>query len=57
MPIHWGTYFPIGMKGIRGALLEKPVKAFEQQMEEIAPGLEIEVLRPGESLSRPAASS
>ncbi len=57
VPIHWGTYFPIGMKGIRGALLEKPVKAFEQQMEEIAPGLEIEVLRPGESLSRPAASS
>jgi L-ascorbate metabolism protein UlaG (beta-lactamase superfamily) len=60
VPIHWGTYFPIGMKGIRGALLEKPVRAFEQQMSEHAPDLEIRVLRPGESLSLPsgpAASS
>ena len=57
VPIHWGTYFPIGMKGIRGALLEKPVRAFEQQMAEHAPDLEIQILRPGETLSRPAASS
>jgi L-ascorbate metabolism protein UlaG (beta-lactamase superfamily) len=57
VPIHWGTYFPIGMKGIRGALLEKPVRAFEQQMAEIAPDLEVRVLRPGETLARPAASS
>ena len=60
VPIHWGTYFPIGMRGIRGRLLEKPVAAFDQQMAELAPGLESKVLRPGESLSRPerpAASS
>ena len=60
VPIHWGTYFPIGMKGIRGRLLEKPVIAFDRQMIEIAPGLDSMVLRPGESLSRPsgpAASS
>lgn len=52
VPIHWGTYFPIGMKGIRGRLLEKPVVAFDQQMSELAPELETKVLRPGESLSR-----
>jgi len=57
VPIHWGTYFPIGMKGIRGRLLEKPVTAFGQQMGVYAPGLESTVLRPGESLIRPAASS
>ena len=57
VPIHWGTYFPVGMKGIRGGLLERPVTAFDQQMEELAPGLTRQVLRPGESLSRPAASS
>lgn len=57
VPIHWGTYFPAGMRGVRGRLLEKPVAAFEDQMVEIAPGLEARVLRPGESLSRPAASS
>jgi len=54
VPIHWGTYFPIGMKGIRGRLLEKPVNAFSQQMGEIAPGLQSQVLRPGETLSRPS---
>ncbi len=54
VPIHWGTYFPIGMKGIRGGLLEKPVLAFDRQMSELAPELESRVLRPGESLSRPA---
>lgn len=52
VPIHWGTYFPIGMKGIRGRLLEKPVVAFDQQMVELAPQLERLVLRPGETLSR-----
>lgn len=57
VPIHWGTYFPIGMKGIRGGLLEKPVTAFSRQMDELAPDLESRVLRPGETLSRPAASS
>lgn len=51
VPIHWGTYFPIGMKGIRGRLLEKPVLAFDQQMLELAPQLERTVLRPGEGLS------
>lgn len=56
VPIHWGTYFPIGMKGIRGRLLEKPVVAFDQQMDEVAPGLERKVLRPGETISRAAAS-
>jgi L-ascorbate metabolism protein UlaG (beta-lactamase superfamily) len=60
VPIHWGTYFPVGMRGIRGRLLEKPVEAFEHQMAELGHGLEMKVLRPGESLSRPgrpAASS
>ena len=57
VPIHWGTYFPIGMKGIRGGLLEKPVTAFSRQMDEIAPEQQSRVLRPGETLSRPAASS
>jgi len=53
VPIHWGTYFPVGMKGIRGRLLEKPAVAFDRQMGELAPGLGSQVLRPGDSLSRP----
>lgn len=57
VPIHWGTYFPIGMKGVRGALLEKPARAFEKQMSEIAPDLEVRVLNPGETLLRPGPTA
>lgn len=56
VPIHWGTYFPIGMKPIRGRLLQKPGVAFNQQMAELAPELESMVLTPGEGLSRPEAT-
>jgi len=57
VPIHWGTYFPIGMKGIRGGLLEKPAVAFGRQMDELAPGLRSEILRPGGSLTRPPGAA
>lgn len=57
VPIHWGTYFPVGMKSIRGGLLSKPPVAFQDQLRELAPELEVRVLRPGESLTRPEASS
>lgn len=56
VPIHWGTYFPIGMKRIRGSLLETPARAFDRQMTELAPDLDRRVLRPGESLTRPGGS-
>lgn len=57
VPIHWGTYFPAGMKGIRGRLLEKPAVAFGRQMGELAPDLDFRILTPGESVPVPAASS
>lgn len=53
IPIHWGTYFPLGMKRIRGGLLESPARAFADQMAELAPGREYRVLRPGESVALP----
>lgn len=56
VPIHWGTYFPVGMRSVRGRLLEKPAVAFGEQMRELAPQLEYRILRPGESLELPAAS-
>jgi len=53
VPVHWGTYFPFGLKSVRGRLLESPVRAFEQQMAELAPELDARILRPGESLRVP----
>lgn len=57
IPIHWGTYFPVGMKSVRGGLLTRPPAAFEDQLRLLAPQLEARVLRPGESLNHPATSS
>lgn len=57
VPIHWGTYFPFGMKRIRGRLLEAPARAFDEQMSLLAPDLAHRTLRPGESLEIPATSS
>lgn len=57
IPIHWGTYFPVGMKGIRGRLLEKPAAAFQGQMEALAPDLDFRVLQPGQSLTIPGPDS
>jgi L-ascorbate metabolism protein UlaG (beta-lactamase superfamily) len=49
IPIHWGTYFPLhsALRG-RPAFLERPVEEFEARMREVAPEVEVRVLRPGE---------
>ena len=51
IPIHWGTYFPIhlGLKG-RPAFVDLPPLEFLAAMKETAPGVEVKVLRPGESV-------
>jgi L-ascorbate metabolism protein UlaG (beta-lactamase superfamily) len=49
VPIHWGTYFPIHL-GLRGAprFLELPPAEFKLAAAEVAPDVEVRVLRPGE---------
>lgn len=49
VPIHWGTYFPAhtGLWSIP-AFIELPARRFRARMEEIAPEVEVRVLRPGE---------
>lgn len=50
IPIHWGTYFPIHL-GLRGAprFLELPPAEFTLVASQVAPDVEVQVLRPGES--------
>jgi len=49
IPIHWGTYFPLhaALRG-RPAFLEGPAEEFSACMREVAPGVEVRVLHPGE---------
>jgi L-ascorbate metabolism protein UlaG (beta-lactamase superfamily) len=51
IPIHWGTYFPF-QRGLRGDpwFLDPPPLVFVREARRIAPGTEVRVLRPGESL-------
>jgi L-ascorbate metabolism protein UlaG (beta-lactamase superfamily) len=48
IPIHWGTYFPVHT-GLRGApaFVDGPAAEFEAAAAELAPGVEVRVLRPG----------
>ena len=45
VPIHWGTFFPIGLGGRR---LADPPHDFARHAAELAPGVEVRVLAPGE---------
>jgi L-ascorbate metabolism protein UlaG (beta-lactamase superfamily) len=51
VPIHWGTYFPIGLARWRGKRLRDPPLEFARRVAELAPAVEVRVLGPGTSLS------
>lgn len=51
VPIHWGTYYPIHLGLTRKpAFLDVPPLEFVTEMREVAPDVEVSVLRVGESL-------
>ena len=50
VPIHWGTYAPLGLGRLQTALLADPVSAFRRHAAELAPEVEVHVLGLGESL-------
>jgi L-ascorbate metabolism protein UlaG (beta-lactamase superfamily) len=54
VPIHWGTFHPLH-HGVRRvpAFLTEPGPAFAQAVARVAPGVEVRVLSPGESLPLP----
>jgi L-ascorbate metabolism protein UlaG (beta-lactamase superfamily) len=49
IPIHWGTFFPMGMKRIRPDRLTAPPHEFARYVGELAPEVEVRVLEPGDS--------
>ena len=57
VPIHWGTYAPLGFGRLLTALLADPVSAFRRHAAELAPEIEVHVLGPGGTLRLDAITS
>jgi L-ascorbate metabolism protein UlaG (beta-lactamase superfamily) len=51
VPIHWGTFFPVGLEALRGSALVEPPRVFARHVAELAPEVEVQVLAPGDELA------
>jgi L-ascorbate metabolism protein UlaG (beta-lactamase superfamily) len=51
VPIHWGTFYPLGLDRLHPGPLRTPGPEFAARMRELAPQVETRVLSPGESTS------
>jgi L-ascorbate metabolism protein UlaG (beta-lactamase superfamily) len=51
IPIHWGTFAPVGLMRGRDQLLRDPPEAFAEHAARLAPGTRVEILQPGGSLA------
>ena len=51
VPIHWGTFLPVGLSRRHAHLLRDPARAFAARVAERAPGVDVRVLAPGESVA------
>jgi L-ascorbate metabolism protein UlaG (beta-lactamase superfamily) len=50
-PIHWGTLYPLGLRRVARRQFEGPGQAFRDAVAIRAPGVEVHVLQPGQSMS------
>lgn len=57
IPIHWGTLFPLGFRRFAPHLLVEPPRQFRSYVQEIAPGVAVQILHPGYSMDLAAARS
>lgn len=51
VPIHWGTFYPVGLRRFRPAPLAEPPLEFARQAARLAPEVEVRVLQPGDETS------
>jgi len=50
IPIHWGTFFPFGLRWLMPQFLTNPPKQFEQYATRLAVGVQTKIVEPGQSL-------
>lgn len=53
VPIHWGTYFPMGLRAFLPRLLHRPPRAFADYAAHMAPDVRVCLLEPGQALDLP----
>ena len=51
VPIHWGTFYPVGVRWLRPQPLVEPPLEFARLAGELAPDVEVRVLEPGSETS------
>jgi L-ascorbate metabolism protein UlaG (beta-lactamase superfamily) len=51
VPIHWGTFYPLGLRRLRPDRLSRPPLEFATLAAELAPEVEVRILKPGEMMS------
>jgi L-ascorbate metabolism protein UlaG (beta-lactamase superfamily) len=56
IPIHWGTFYPAGMRRVAPAPFDEPGREFETALARFAPDLEARVLLPGDELDLPTSA-
>ncbi len=50
IPIHWGTFFPFGVRRLGKAAGDDPAHRFAQLVAEVSPEVKVRVLNPGEAV-------
>lgn len=50
IPIHWGTYFPIGFGRLAHRFMRRPPRLFKQHTGRQAPQVKLQILEPGETM-------
>ena len=49
IPIHWGTYFPYGLKWLMPRILAEPPRSFASFAARFAPDVKVKIISPGET--------
>jgi L-ascorbate metabolism protein UlaG (beta-lactamase superfamily) len=50
IPIHWGTFYPAGLRRVKPEPLEVPGPQFAEAAARLAPDVPVWILAPGESI-------
>jgi L-ascorbate metabolism protein UlaG (beta-lactamase superfamily) len=51
VPIHWGTFYPVGLRRFRPGPLTEPALEFARHARELAPEVEVRIVDPGSETS------
>jgi L-ascorbate metabolism protein UlaG (beta-lactamase superfamily) len=57
MPIHWGTFWPAGMRWVGASRFTEPGGEFQMHAQRVAPEVEVLLAAPGDRLTLAAGSN